>query len=181
MKRVLLILCCGLYVAAVPAAQADELWLGVTSHGVDTPITLATGESGVDVQLGWRGDGIGGLSFIGKPSPYILASVSVNGDTSFAAVGLSWKIGDKIYLRPGIGLAIHDGPIPRGGRGMGGGGQRTDLGSRILFEPEIAVGVRLGERLSAEASWIHISNAQLLSKQNPGLDLIGVRLVLKLK
>ncbi len=181
MKRVLSALACGLLIATATAARADELWLGVTDHGTDTPITLQTGESGVDIQLGWRGDGIDGLSAIGKPSPYILASVSVNGDTSFAAAGFSWKIGDKIYLRPGIGLAIHDGPIPRGGGGVGGGGQRTDLGSRILFEPEIAVGVRLGERLSAEASWIHISNAQILSKQNPGLDLIGVRLVLKLK
>jgi len=181
MKRVLSALACCLLIVSASAAHADELWLGATSHGADTPITLSTGEGGADIQLGWRGDGIDGLSFIGKPSPYILASVSVNGDTSFAAAGLSWKIGDKIYLRPGIGLAIHDGPIPGGGQGVGGGGQRTDLGSRILFEPEIAVGVRLGKRLSAEASWIHISNAQILSKQNPGLDLIGVRLVLKLK
>jgi len=158
------------------AARADELWLGITDHGTDTPFTLETGEGGLDVQGGWRGNKIEGLSFIGKPSPYVLVSVSVDGETSFAAVGLSWKIGDKVYVRPGIGLAIHDGRIPRAI-----GGQRVDLGSRILFEPELALGVKLSERLSAEASWVHISNAQIFSGQNPGLDVIGARFILKLK
>lgn len=159
------------------AAHADELWLGSTFHGVDTPFTLETGERGADIQAGWRGDPIESWSAIGKPSPYVLASVSLDSETNFAAVGLSWKIGDKLYLRPGIGLAIHDGKIPRALPS----GRRTDLGSRILFEPEVAVGVQINEQIAAEASWVHISNAQILSGQNPGLDFIGARLVVKLK
>ena len=56
-------------------------------------------------------------------------------------------------------------------------GIRTDLGSRVLFEPEIALGVDLSPRWSVEASWVHISNARIFnSKQNPGIDTMGVRL-----
>ena len=54
---------------------------------------------------------------------------------------------------------------------------RTDLGSRVLFSPELAVGARLSQRLSAEASWVHISGARLFNnEQNPGIDMMGVRL-----
>jgi lipid A 3-O-deacylase len=71
---------------------------------------------------------------------------------------------------------VHDGKIPR----IDAGGRRVDLGSRILFEPEISVGYRVSRRVSAEAAWTHISNAQLFSKQNPGLDMMGVRLAFAL-
>lgn len=76
-------------------------------------------------------------------------------------------------MRPGIGLAIHDAPSLRVNPQTG---LRTDLGSRVLFEPEIAVGTRLSDRVSIEASWVHISNARLFDReQNPGIDAIGVR------
>jgi len=158
-------------------AAANEVWLGATAHAVDTPFSLETLEGGADIQGGWRGAPIDGLGAIGKPSPYVVASISLNGETGFAAAGLSWKFGDAIYVRPGIGLAVHDGKIPR----SNGNGRRVDLGSRILFEPEIAVGARISERLSAEASWVHISNARIFSEQNAGMDFIGARLVLQLK
>ncbi len=175
--------CLGLTLAAIfcvsvalPAA-ADELWGAATGHGIDTPFTLKTGEAGRDLQVGWRGDKIEALNIIGKPSPYVLASVILNDQTSLIAAGVSWKIGSKFYIRPGIGLAVHDGPIPRAGANQ----RRTDLGSRILFEPEFAVGLKLTERLTIEGSWVHVSNATLLSRQNPGLDLIGIRLAFGLK
>ena len=172
---------CALYTVNIAApAHADELWLGVTAHEVDTPFSLKIREGGRDVQAGWRGNRIEALRFLGKPSPHVLVSVSVNGETNLAAAGLSWKLGDKFYVRPGIGLAIHDGPIPRTGpRLPSGARRRTDLGSRILFEPEIAAGIKVNERLAVEGSWVHVSHARLFSGQNPGLDLIGVRLLLK--
>ena len=74
-------------------------------------------------------------------------------------------------MRPGIGVAVHT----RSSRGSANG-LRTDLGSRILFEPELGVGYRLSDRVSVEASWVHLSHAQLLSRQNPGMDSFGVRL-----
>jgi len=47
----------------------------------------------------------------------------------------------------------------------------------VLFEPEIALGYRIDERFSIEASWMHISQGQLFNgRQNPGIDMIGARL-----
>ncbi|MGZ8998562.1 MAG: acyloxyacyl hydrolase [Allosphingosinicella sp.] len=162
----------GLLGSATPAC-AGELFAGLTVHDVDTPLNKGGFEEGLDVQLGWRGDRIQALKPIGGPSPYAFVSVSTEGDTNFAAIGLSWKIGDKVFLRPGIGLAIHD-----RSDNVIRGGLRGDLGSRILFAPELGVGVRLGKRVTAEASWVHVSHATLFSGQNPGMDNIGIRVSL---
>jgi lipid A 3-O-deacylase len=157
-------------------ATAGEVFGGVLSHEVNTPFTLKTFESGVDFQIGYRADKIVNFPLIGGPSPYAFVSLNSAGDTSFAAAGLSWKLGKTLYVRPGIGLAVHTGKIPINGAGT----KRIDLGSRILFEPEIGIGYQLNDRLSVEASWTHISNAQLLSGQNPGLDMIGLRAHIRL-
>ena len=158
------------------AAQAQEVYAGLSFHAVDTPFTLETGEGGSDVQIGIRSKPIEGLKAIGRPSAYVHGQASLNGYTSLAAIGLSWKFGDKFYVRPGIGIALHNDQIKefRADR------RRLDLGSRILFEPEIAVGARLSQKAALEISWVHISHATLLSGQNPGMDFIGARLVLKL-
>jgi len=161
---------------AVPAC-GQEVFAGVYAHGVETPFTFETGESGVDVVAGYRFQPIEGWGMIGRPAPYVVASVNTSGDTSFVGGGLSWTIGQgAIYLRPAIGLVIQDGP-----RRRFEGGERTDLGSPILFEPEIALGYRLDPRISVEASWMHVSHARLFnSQQNPGLDLFGARLNIRL-
>jgi hypothetical protein len=151
-------------------ASAKELFAGVAKHGVNTPLTIDTGEKGTDFQIGYRGNRIAGLGPIGGPAPYIFASVNSRGDTSLAAAGLAWRIGGPVYLRPGIGVAVHSGPSFRDGPK-----HRTDLGSRVLFEPEIAFGFQVAPRITAEATWVHVSHAQLFGKQNPGLDMIGVR------
>jgi hypothetical protein len=171
--------------AAVPLALlaspavAQEVFAGVLIHGVDTPFTLYTGEGGADFEIGYRFARLEALRFIGKPAPYVVASLNARGDTSFAGAGLSWKIGKgPVYWRPGIGLVVHDGPAFRAGPK----GKRTDLGSRVLFEPEIAIGTRLGDRVSIEATWVHISHGTLFnSKQNPGIDMMGVRLAYRLR
>jgi hypothetical protein len=161
---------------AVPAA-AEEVFLGIYAHGVDTPFTFETGEGGGDVVAGYRFERIEGLRIIGRPAPYVVASVNTAGDTSFAGGGLSWTIGEgPIYLRPAIGLVIHDGPDHRFD-----GGDRTDLGSRVLFEPEVALGYRIDQRIAIEASWMHVSHARLFNReQNPGLDLFGARVNIRL-
>ena len=158
---------------SVPA-MAGEVYGGIYAHAVDTPFTFDTGEGGVDVQAGYRFDGVEALDFIGGPEPYAFGSVNFDGGTNFIGVGISWKaeIG-MLYLRPGVGLVIHDGPTERVDPDTR---IRTDLGSRLLFEPEIALGYDVDERLSIEASWVHISNARLFnSEQNPGIDTMGVR------
>ena len=164
---------------ASPAA-AQEVFVGGYVHGVNTPLTLDTGERGADIMAGYRFAPIERLAFIGKPAPYLIASLNTRGDTSFAGAGLAWTIGKgPVYLRPGVGIVVHDGPSYRVNAA---GDTRTDLGSRVLFEPEIALGTRLTERISIEASWVHISHARLFdSGQNPGIDMFGVRLGYRLR
>lgn len=178
MLRAIPLIALPLAFAATPAA-AQEVFVGVYGHGVDTPFTLYTGEGGADIELGYRFGRQDALKVIGKPAPYVLASLNTRGDTSFAGAGLSWKLGKgPVYLRPAIGLVVQDGPRLRAGPN----GVRTDLGSPVLFEPELALGLRLSDKAAIEASWVHISNATLFNRhQNPGIDMIGVRLELALR
>ncbi|HYJ83983.1 MAG TPA: acyloxyacyl hydrolase [Allosphingosinicella sp.] len=161
-----------LLVVAPAPASAQEVFGGLAAHDVDTPLNKGGFEDGLAVQAGIRGGRIKALKAIGAPSPYAFASLSTDGGTNFAAVGLSWKIGGRFYLRPGIGLAVHD----RSSHVVYGN-LRGDFGSRILFEPELGLGFRIDERWSAEASWVHLSHGGLFnSRQNPGMDNIGMRL-----
>jgi lipid A 3-O-deacylase len=168
-------LAAALLFVASPAA-ADELFVGLLAHDVDSPLTKGGFEEGADLELGWRGGRIEGLKVIGAPSPYAFVAVSSDGETNVAAAGFSWKIGGRLYLRPGLGLAVHD----RSSHVIHGR-FRGDLGSRILFEPELGLGYRLSDRLSLEASWVHVSHGGLLSPQNPGMDAIGLRLGYRLR
>lgn len=158
--------------AAAPAC-AGEIFGGLYAHAIDTPLSLGTGEGGADIELGYRAEPIGALAAIGSPAPYAFASVNTGGDTDFLAAGLAWKFAlGPVYVRPGAGLSLNNGPDRR----VDGDGTRTDLGSRVLFAPEIGVGVELGRGASIEASWVHISGARLFnSEQNPGIDMIGIR------
>ena len=126
-------------------------------------------ESGIDLQLGWRGDPLTAL----KIQPHAFVSVNSAGNTHYAAVGISRKFGDRVYIRPGVGIAIHTGSATE--YQIDGNGE-IEFGSRVLFEPELAVGAKLNDRMSMEASWVHLSHAQLFSGQNPGIDNVGVRL-----
>ncbi len=156
--------------AAAPA-QAGELFAGLHVHDVKTPLDKSGIEGGVDVSLGYRGGTIGHSPI----QPYVFAALNSSGNTNYAAVGLSAKFGGKFYIRPGIGLAVHTGSAANY--------YRTDkiaFGSRVLFEPEVGVGVRVNDRLSIEASWVHMSHATLFGRENPGIDNLGVRVNLKL-
>ena len=160
-----------LFLLASAPAQAGELFGGVYVHDVKLPTDKSGLENGVDFQVGYRGGRIGPTPI----QPYIFGALNTSGNTSYAAVGLSARFGSKIYVRPGLGIAIHN--------GSAGKFYRTDeiaFGSRVLFEPELAVGTNLNDHLSVEASWVHMSHAQLFGGENPGIDNLGVRLNLKL-
>jgi lipid A 3-O-deacylase len=160
--------------AALPAAaQAGEVFGGLYAHDVKTPLDKSGIEGGADVQLGYRGGRIGHTPL----QPYAFGALNTAGDTSYAAVGLSAKFGHSIYIRPGVGLAIHTGSARKF---QDPTNNKIDFGSRILFEPEVGVGAQVNSRLSIEASWVHMSHAQLFSRQNPGIDNFGVRLNLGL-
>ena len=170
MKSFVIALSAGVAALAIPAtASAAEIFGGVYVHGVDTPLTLGGDpEDGFDVQLGWRGDRIGRTIF----QPYVMGAINTAGETNYAAVGLSAKFGDSVYIRPGLGLAVHSGSDADFDDPTN---DKVEFGSRILFAPEIGLGMRLAPRLSAELSWVHLSHATLFGKQNPGIDNIGVR------
>ena len=155
-------------VAASPAS-AGEVFGGLYVHDVKTPLTLSGIESGVDFQLGYRGDPL--MNGRG-PQPYVFAAVNSAGNTNYAAAGLAFKFGHKFFFRPGLGIAVHTGSTRDFTRP---GSDRIDFGSRILFEPEVGVGYQFSKRASVEASWVHMSHGQLLSDQNPGIDNIGAR------
>ena len=155
------------------AAWADDVWLGVYRH--DVTIAQTRFEDGEDVKAGWIGEPIGALHAVGSPAPHLLVSKSLEGQTDYAAIGLDWTFGTKFYLRPGIGLAVNNGP-----RRAYRNGRRVDLGSPITFEPELALGYRLSPRCRLELSWIHLSHATLFSRQNRGMDSMGVRLLVRL-
>jgi hypothetical protein len=161
-----------LTIAAIPAtASADELFGGLYVHDVKTPLDKSGIEGGMDVMLGWRGGKIAHTPL----QPYVLGAVNTAGNTNYAAAGLSLKFGDRIYFRPGLGIAVHT--------GSAGNVYRTDkiaFGSRVLFEPEIGVGARISDRATIEASWVHMSHAQLFGRENPGIDNFGVRLNFRL-
>ena len=172
MKRVAVIVVALLAAAPAPA-HAGEIFGGLYIHDVDTPLTKSGVEGGADAQLGWRGGRIGATPL----QPYIFGALNTAGETSYAAVGLSARFGSSVYVRPGLGIAVHNGSARNFEDPTNG---EIDFGSRVLFEPELGIGARINEHLSIEASWVHMSHAQLFGRQNPGVDNIGVRLNLAL-
>jgi hypothetical protein len=158
-------------ILAADPASAQELFGGVSVHGLG--IVAESGiERGADIVAGWRGDAF--LPAAGGPRPYLLVSINGAGGTDFAAAGLGWKFGTRLYVRPGIGIAVHDGDVHQSGAFPRN--RRIPFGSPILFEPELGIGARIGPKMSLEASWIHLSHAYLFGRLNPGLDSVGLRL-----
>jgi lipid A 3-O-deacylase len=162
--------------SASSAAHSGELFGGLYVHDVKLPTDLSGKEGGIDVMLGLRG------GTIAKPfgvalQPYVFGALNTAGETDYAAAGLSARfgLGKGVYIRPGLGLAIHNGSASRFFRR-----DRIAFGSRLLFEPELGIGTRINDRLSMEASWVHMSHATIFSGENPGIDNLGVRLNLAL-
>jgi hypothetical protein len=163
-------------VAGGSAARADELFGGIYVHDAGIGTQLIGGrdrlEHGTDFAAGWRGGSI--LPLLGGPQLHLTAIVNSAGNTNFAAAGISWKIGGRFFLRPGLGLGIHDGYVhPSVASTVN---HRLPFGSRVLFEPELGIGARVAPRVSLEASWVHLSNASLLGHPNPGIDMLGMRM-----
>ena len=167
MKRVALALI--LAAVAVTPVQAGELFGGLYIHDVKTPFTLSGDEKGFDVQLGYRGGRIGGTPL----QPYAFGALNASGKTSYAAAGLSAKFGDRLFIRPGLGIAIHNGSAANFDDPTN---NEVEFGSRVLFEPELGIGARINSRTTVEASIVHLSHAQIFGRENPGIDNLGVRL-----
>ena len=143
----------------------------------------------VDLQLAYRS---APLRILLKPRLTGKLQISTAGRTSFASAGAEWRqhvLKRRVYGQAGIGVTIHNGyrftPDPfTPGISAGEAARRYDLyltrvsfGSRVLFNPNASIGVRLDRRWAAELSWEHFSHRQIFSDQNPGIDHVGLRLV----
>ena len=170
---------CSLVATAAAVAQpahAGELFGGVYVHDVRLPTDKSGLENGMDLQLGVRGQAFASV-LGGKLQPYVFGALNTAGETSYAAAGVSLRfpLAKALFIRPGLGLAIHNGSAAEFYRT-----DRIAFGSRVLFEPELGIGTQINDRLSVEASWVHMSHATLFSRENPGIDNLGVRLNFRL-
>src|ERR1043165_5136204 len=118
-----------------PAAR-EELFAGVLFHDVHLPVSKGGFEGGPEIELGYRSKRLAGLGFVGGPSLYVRGALAASGGTDFVSGGLSWRLGHgPVYVQPAFGIAVQTGHMPV----FNNGGRRLDLGSRVVFEPEIAV------------------------------------------
>lgn len=190
-----------------PERAGAELAVGVLRHGANFhPLGSALSfdlpplppgqvydgmeEDGTaDVQVLYR---TAPLHFALKPRLTAKLQISLDKRTSFASIGAEWRqhiLRGRVYGQVGIGLSVHDGyrftpdpfapglPINEARRRFSIYQTRTSFGSRVLFNPNASIGVRLDRKWAAELVWEHQSHAQLFSDQNPGIDHIGLRLV----
>jgi hypothetical protein len=160
--------------AASSPAHADELIGGVFAHDINTPLTRSGPEGGIDLQFGWRGGRIGRTPL----QPYAFLAVNSSGDTNYGAIGLSAKFGDRVFIRPGLGIAVHTGS---NANRFDPSNEDIEFGSKVLLQPELGLGARLSQRLSSEASWVHMSHVHLFGRQNSGINNLGVRMNWKLR
>jgi hypothetical protein len=161
---------------APSAAAAQEAWLGLFGHGVPVGVADCCFEHGADIQAGLRSGPLVAVPGFGGLRLYALGSANVSGGVPFAAAGAAWRfpIGDTgVYVQPGLGATVQFGSDAKYQLRP----DRLYLGSRVLFEPELSVGWRLDRRWALEATYLHLSHAQLAGRQNPGLDDVGVRAV----
>lgn len=171
MTRSLFLLLAGLFLAT--PAHAGEIFGGLYVHDVDSPLTLSGVEDGVDLQLGYRFGGIGGTPL----QPYVFGALNSAGETHYAAAGISARFGKRLFIRPGLGVAIHSGDDREFEDPFD---DDVEFGTSVLFAPEVGVGYQVSDRLSIEASLVHLSHGQLFGEQNPGIDNVGMRLNWKL-
>ena len=201
MKKALFAVAACVAVALAAPAMAGEAFVGVYKHDV-TFLGKAVGlgaagrEDGVDVHVGYRTNRIESLRWLGKPQVHAFVSINSNNTSNFVATGFDWPIElgapGGFYLRPGFGLAYTDGaaglpPVNQPGisqaeidRRLVLYNTRIDFGSKVLFEPELALGYKLSDKVAAELSYTHLSNGQIFHQgKNQGLDDAGARLVYK--
>ena len=182
------------------SAMAGEFMVGGFAHDVTfIGKTIGVGVVGpeqgsADIELGYRSDPLKSWTYIWQPQAYGLISVNDKGKTSFASVGLAWKLpitAEKTwYVRPGLGLAYQNKYASLPDFRAPGLSQQEQLydaslrqkwvqfGSKILFEPEISLGHQFKSGDAVELSWTHISNGEILAHgENQGMDDLGIRYI----
>ncbi len=171
-------------------AHAGDVMAGVYAHGLGVKQSR---EGGVDPLIGYSTDPIGALWWLGKPSVHVIVAGNTNVPTDFVAAGFDWRIklfSSKWYIRPGIGIAYSTGKTQVENPYTPGltpaekehllhiANTRIEFGSHALFEPELALGYHITPKWTAELSYVHLSNGEILHHgQNQALDDVGLRAI----
>ena len=164
----------------LPALPAGQIYEGEEENGT------------VDVQLAYRTTP---LRILLKPRLTAKVQINTAGRTSFFSVGAEWRqhiLRGRVYGQAGIGATVIDGysftPDPfqpgisneEAWRRYDIYRRRTSFGSKILFNPNASIGVRVDRRWAVELAWEHHSHRQIFSDTNPGIDHVGIRVVRRL-
>lgn len=195
----------GQQVAPPEQIRRPEIAVGVFAHGANfhplgERLFFPRTPAGVLVE-GAEEDGTVDVQIVGRAAPLRVPlkprlaaklQISTAGRTSFASVGAEWRqhvVHGRVYGQVGIGVTVIDGyrftPDPFV-PGLSGDEawrrydiyrRRTSFGSRLLFNPNASLGVRLNRRWAIELAWEHFSHRQTFSDTNPGIDNVGLRVV----
>jgi len=175
-----------LHSAPATALAPEELRFGVVAHNVsffrDDDEQSAERGPNLEVEIVLRAPRA--LRRIGSPRPYAMMSVNLNGDTSYAAAGLQWRIPlqGRWTLEAGLGVAVHDGALrnPYASTDARHGRYEREhqlLGTRVLYRESVALERRVDQRRSIALVYEHLSNggALLGHEHNQSLNQIGMR------
>ena len=177
------------------AAAAADVWTGAYAHGVGTKQSQ---EGGADLMFGFETERVESLKWIFAPAIHGMLSFNTRVPTDFVALGFDWPIAilhsEHWYIRPGIGFAGTTGQADIGNaydptltaleraKRLHLAATRIDFGSHDLFEPELAFGYKLNKDVKVEASYVHLSNGQILhSGKNQGMDDVGLRVMYRFR
>jgi lipid A 3-O-deacylase len=174
-----------LSLAPAEAGPLSDVFVGVVAHNIQVIDPKNSGkEQGPNIELGVRFKSPGFMRAIGKPKPYAMVSANTAGDTSFAALGLSWRVplGPDWSFDPGLGIAWHDAarsnPFPNGDpRATEFSSRRIINSSRDVFHTSLGFSRALGEEARIGIVYEHLSHGQILGKgRNQGIDQAALRL-----
>jgi lipid A 3-O-deacylase len=175
--------------AGTAQARVDELRIGVVQHNIRTEDgdlkSPKEGGPNIEGEVVFKSPDM--FKIVGSPRPYLMASVNTQGETSFAAIGVYWRLalGPKWAFEPGFGYAVHDGEndIPLGlspAQREAFKAQHQLLGSRDLFRTSFALEREINPRFSTQLYYEHLSHGEVLGHgRNQGLDEAGLRFIIR--
>jgi lipid A 3-O-deacylase len=107
-----------------------------------------------------------------KAYPTVGTEINVNGDTSFAYIGLTWegKYFKNITLGAFFGAAVHNGNL------NDESDSKRKLGTRFLFREALDIAYYINHNYEVSLLLDHYSNGGLGKESNQGNSNIGLRL-----